>query len=32
VDQRIGVRDVRVYGLPHSDHRTIVTTLLVPPA
>jgi endonuclease/exonuclease/phosphatase family metal-dependent hydrolase len=32
VDQRIGVRDVRVYGLPRSDHRTIVATLLVPPA
>ena len=32
VDQRIGVRDVRVYGLPRSDHRAIVTTLLVPPA
>jgi endonuclease/exonuclease/phosphatase family metal-dependent hydrolase len=32
VDQRIGVRDVRVYGLPRSDHRTIVATVLVPPA
>ena len=32
VDQRIGVRDFRVYGMPRSDHRTIVTTLVVPRA
>jgi endonuclease/exonuclease/phosphatase family metal-dependent hydrolase len=32
VDRRIGVRNVRVYALPRSDHRTIVSTLIVPPA
>jgi endonuclease/exonuclease/phosphatase family metal-dependent hydrolase len=31
VDRRIGVRDVRVYGMPGSDHRTIVATLILSP-
>jgi endonuclease/exonuclease/phosphatase family metal-dependent hydrolase len=32
MDRRIGVRDVRVYGMPRSDHRTIVATMILPPA
>jgi endonuclease/exonuclease/phosphatase family metal-dependent hydrolase len=30
VDRRIGVREVSVYGLPRSDHRAIVATLVLP--
>ena len=30
VDERIGVRDIRVYGVEGSDHRSIVATLRVP--
>jgi endonuclease/exonuclease/phosphatase family metal-dependent hydrolase len=32
VDRRIGVRSVRVHGLPGSDHRAVVASLIVPPA
>jgi endonuclease/exonuclease/phosphatase (EEP) superfamily protein YafD len=32
VDQRIGVREVRVRGLPRSDHRAVLAGLVVPPA
>ena len=32
VDRRIGVRDVRVFGVPRSDHRAILAALTVPAA
>jgi len=32
VDQRIGIRDVQVHGLPHSDHRAVLASLVVPAA
>ena len=32
VDQRIGVRDTSVHGIPDSDHRSIIATLTVPAA
>jgi endonuclease/exonuclease/phosphatase family metal-dependent hydrolase len=32
VDRRIGVRDVKVRGLPRSDHRAVLASLLVPAA
>jgi endonuclease/exonuclease/phosphatase family metal-dependent hydrolase len=30
VDERIGVRDLSVHELPHSDHRMVVASLTVP--
>jgi len=30
VDRRIGVRDVQVYGVPHSDHRSVLAGIVVP--
>jgi endonuclease/exonuclease/phosphatase family metal-dependent hydrolase len=32
VDRRIGVRDVQVHGLPRSDHRAVLASLIVPAA
>ncbi|GLY94544.1 endonuclease/exonuclease/phosphatase family protein [Actinoplanes sp. NBRC 103695] len=32
VDKRIGVRDVRVHGVPRTDHRSIYASLTVPAA
>jgi endonuclease/exonuclease/phosphatase family metal-dependent hydrolase len=32
VDRRIGVRDVKVRGLPNSDHRAVLADLVVPAA
>jgi endonuclease/exonuclease/phosphatase (EEP) superfamily protein YafD len=32
VDRRIGVRDVQVHGLPRSDHRAVLASLIVPTA
>jgi endonuclease/exonuclease/phosphatase family metal-dependent hydrolase len=32
MDRRIGVRNLQVHGLPRSDHRAIVATLIVPRA
>ena len=32
VDRRIGVRDVQVHGLPYSDHRAVLASLIVPGA
>lgn len=32
VDRRIGVRDVQIHGIPRSDHRAIVASLVVPSA
>jgi endonuclease/exonuclease/phosphatase (EEP) superfamily protein YafD len=30
VDRRIGVRDVQVHGVPRSDHRAVLASLVVP--
>jgi endonuclease/exonuclease/phosphatase family metal-dependent hydrolase len=30
VDRRIGVRDVQVHGIPRSDHRAVLASLIVP--
>jgi endonuclease/exonuclease/phosphatase family metal-dependent hydrolase len=32
VDRRIGVRDVQVHGLPRSDHRAVLASLVLPAA
>ena len=32
VDRRIGVRDVQVHGVPRSDHRAVLASLMVPRA
>ncbi|GGL11052.1 endonuclease/exonuclease/phosphatase family protein [Mangrovihabitans endophyticus] len=32
VDRRIGVRDLRVHGLPGSDHRAVLASLVLPRA
>ncbi|MEV6629159.1 endonuclease/exonuclease/phosphatase family protein [Actinoplanes sp. NPDC051470] len=32
VDKRIGVRDVRVHGVPRTDHRSVYASLTVPAA
>ena len=32
VDRRVGVRDVQVRRIPHSDHRAVIATLAIPPA
>jgi endonuclease/exonuclease/phosphatase family metal-dependent hydrolase len=32
VDERIGVRDVRVHGVARSDHRAVIAALTVPAA
>ena len=32
VDRRLGVRDVQVYGVPNTDHRSVLASLVLPAA